>query len=185
MQHMGRLDRIVVHGVEQVDSRIKKSCLQKLPREQRVRVQAHVVEDDRTQVTGRMMDIQDPVQHVLRFLRVSASLSRKVNEKMAHGEDPIGRCCASSAQDVFLGHPLAENVQTMLGERVPGEIDCDQPCPHSQEDYSDADWDVYISMRQRAEPIQREHLKLDTSQGDLDSAIEELRAAALGTSTLH
>jgi predicted kinase len=61
----------------------------------------------------------------------------------------------------------------------------EQPCPHSQEDYSDADWDVYISMRQRAEPIQREHLKLDTSQGDLDSAIEELRAAALGTSTLH
>jgi predicted kinase len=49
--------------------------------------------------------------------------------------------------------------------------------PPSQENYSDADWDVYVTMRRRAEPIQRQHLRLDTSQGDLDSAIQELRAA--------
>ena len=52
-----------------------------------------------------------------------------------------------------------------------------QPGPHNREDYSDADWDVYVSMRRRAEPIQRGHLTLDTSQGDLDRAIAELRAA--------
>jgi predicted kinase len=49
--------------------------------------------------------------------------------------------------------------------------------PSSRENYSDADWDVYVTMRRRAEPIRRQHLRLDTSQGDLDSAIQELRAA--------
>jgi predicted kinase len=54
------------------------------------------------------------------------------------------------------------------------------PDPHSREDYSDADWDVYLSMRRRAEPIRREHLTLDTSQGDLDGAVKQLQAAVKG-----
>jgi predicted kinase len=55
------------------------------------------------------------------------------------------------------------------------------PDPRRRGDYSDADWDVYLSMRRRAEPIRHEHLTLDTSQGDLDGAIEKLRAAVKGT----
>jgi predicted kinase len=52
--------------------------------------------------------------------------------------------------------------------------------PSSRENYSDADWDVYVTMRRRAEPIQRQHLRLDTSQGDLASAVQELQAAVGG-----
>jgi predicted kinase len=38
------------------------------------------------------------------------------------------------------------------------------------EDYSDADWQVYIHMRRRAEPIQHEHISVDTSDCDVERA---------------
>jgi predicted kinase len=46
-----------------------------------------------------------------------------------------------------------------------------------RKDYSDADWEVYLRMRQRAEPIRHEHMTLDTSDGDLDRAINLILAA--------
>jgi predicted kinase len=43
--------------------------------------------------------------------------------------------------------------------------------------YSDADWDVYQRMRQRAEPIQGEHVTIDTSQGGIELGVERVLAA--------
>jgi len=48
------------------------------------------------------------------------------------------------------------------------------------EDYSEADWEVYRRMRRRAEPIQHEHLTLDTSDGDLDRAVAQVLKAVGG-----
>ncbi len=45
-------------------------------------------------------------------------------------------------------------------------------------DCSDADWEVYLRMRGRAEPIGRDHLTFDTTDGALDQAVEAVLAAA-------
>jgi len=45
------------------------------------------------------------------------------------------------------------------------------------EHYSDADWEVYQRMRQRAEPIQGEHITVDTGQGGIEPAVERVLAA--------
>jgi predicted kinase len=50
----------------------------------------------------------------------------------------------------------------------------------SPEGYSDADWDVYLRMRRRAEPIQHEHITLDTSDCDVEKAVECVLDAARG-----
>lgn len=47
-------------------------------------------------------------------------------------------------------------------------------------DHSDADWDVYIRMRRQAEPIQHEHITVDTSDGDIKRAVSYLLEAATG-----
>jgi predicted kinase len=53
--------------------------------------------------------------------------------------------------------------------------------PHGRRDmaelFSDADWDVYQRMRQRAEPIQTRHVTVDTSQGGIELAVEQVLAA--------
>ena len=46
--------------------------------------------------------------------------------------------------------------------------------------YSDADWDVYQRMRQRAEPIQEQYVTVDTSQGGVELAVEQVLAAIGG-----
>ncbi len=51
---------------------------------------------------------------------------------------------------------------------------------YSAEDYSDADWQVYERMRRRAEPIQREHISVDTSDGDVGRAVSYLLEAITG-----
>jgi predicted kinase len=43
--------------------------------------------------------------------------------------------------------------------------------------HSDADWDVYQRMRQRAEPIRDRHVTVDTSQGGIELAVEQVLAA--------
>ena len=47
----------------------------------------------------------------------------------------------------------------------------DQSDQH-REDYSDADWEVYVSMRSRAEPIQHQHITVDTSDGDVGRGVK-------------
>ena len=49
---------------------------------------------------------------------------------------------------------------------------------HVSEDYSDADWEVYVNMRRRSEPIQHEHITLDTSDGDVERAVQRVLEAA-------
>ena len=44
------------------------------------------------------------------------------------------------------------------------------PAVPAQKDYSDADWDVYVRMRRRSEPIQHDHIVVDTSDGDVERA---------------
>jgi len=44
------------------------------------------------------------------------------------------------------------------------------PAVRSKKDYSDADWDVYVRMRRRSEPIQHDHIVVDTSDGDVERA---------------
>lgn len=39
-------------------------------------------------------------------------------------------------------------------------------------DYSEADWEVYLRMRRQAEPIERQHITLDTSDGDVGRVLE-------------
>jgi len=51
---------------------------------------------------------------------------------------------------------------------------------HNLGDYSDADWDVYLRMRGQAEPIQQEHMILDTSDGDVERAVERVLEAVRG-----
>ncbi len=46
--------------------------------------------------------------------------------------------------------------------------------------YSEANWDVYQRMRQRAEPIQERHITVDTSQGGIEMAVEQVLAAVGG-----
>jgi len=45
------------------------------------------------------------------------------------------------------------------------------PALPAQKDYSDADWDVYVRMRHRSEPIQHDHIVVDTSDGDVERAL--------------
>jgi len=45
------------------------------------------------------------------------------------------------------------------------------PAVRAQKDYSDADWDVYERMRRRSEPIQHDHIVVDTSDGDVERAV--------------
>jgi predicted kinase len=47
-------------------------------------------------------------------------------------------------------------------------------------DYSDADWEVYLRMRRQAEPIQHEHINIDTSDGDVERAVTCVLDAARG-----
>ena len=46
--------------------------------------------------------------------------------------------------------------------------------------YSEAGWDVYQRMRRQAEPIQREHIVVDTSDGDLQPGVRRLLEAVRG-----
>lgn len=63
-------------------------------------------------------------------------------------------------------------VRERLAPRQRGDL-----AGHGEEDYSDADWEVYLRMRRRAEPIQHEHLTLDTSDGDLERAVSQVLEA--------
>jgi predicted kinase len=54
------------------------------------------------------------------------------------------------------------------------------PAAREPDDYSDADWEVYLRMRRRAEPIQHEHITLDTSDGDIEQAVERVLEAVRG-----
>jgi predicted kinase len=56
----------------------------------------------------------------------------------------------------------------------------EDPAVPEPDDYSDADWEVYLRMRRRAEPIQHEHITLDTSDGDIEQAVERVLEAARG-----
>ncbi|GAB4540181.1 MAG: AAA family ATPase [Anaerolineae bacterium] len=47
-------------------------------------------------------------------------------------------------------------------------------------DYSEADWEVYLRMRRRAEPIEHQHITVDTSDGDVERALECVLAAIGG-----
>jgi predicted kinase len=64
------------------------------------------------------------------------------------------------------------------------EVVRERLAPHGRQDmaehYSDADWEVYQRMRQRAEPIQREHITVDTSQGGVEPAAERVLLAIGG-----
>jgi predicted kinase len=51
---------------------------------------------------------------------------------------------------------------------------------HIPDDYSDADWQVYNRMRRRAEPIQHEHITVDTSDGNVERAVSYLLEAIKG-----
>jgi hypothetical protein len=52
--------------------------------------------------------------------------------------------------------------------------------PNSPEYYSDADWQVCVRMRSRAEPIQGEHITVDTSDGDVQRAVRYVLKAISG-----
>ncbi len=54
------------------------------------------------------------------------------------------------------------------------------PAAREPDDYSDADWEVYLRMRRRAEPIQHEHITLDTSDGEIEQAVERVLEAVRG-----
>jgi predicted kinase len=64
-------------------------------------------------------------------------------------------------------------VRGRLKSRRPGD-----PVTRDSQDYSDADWAVYVDMRRRAEPIRHDYITLDTSDGDLEPAVQQVLAAA-------
>jgi predicted kinase len=68
-----------------------------------------------------------------------------------------------------------EVIRERLAPRRRGEQATREP-----DDYSDADWEVYLRMRRRAEPIQHEHMILDTSDGDVERAVERVLEAIRG-----
>jgi predicted kinase len=51
------------------------------------------------------------------------------------------------------------------------------------EDCSDADWEVYLRMRRRAEPIQHKHITVDTSDGDVERAVRCVLEVAIGSNS--
>lgn len=65
-----------------------------------------------------------------------------------------------------------EVIRQRLAPRRQGEQTTRDP-----ENYSDADWEVYVHMRRRAEPIQHEHITVDTSDGDVERAVEQVLQA--------
>jgi predicted kinase len=56
----------------------------------------------------------------------------------------------------------------------------EDPAIRAQEDRSEADWEVYLRMRRRSEPIQHEHITLDTSDGDAEKATRYVLEAIRG-----
>jgi predicted kinase len=46
--------------------------------------------------------------------------------------------------------------------------------------YSEADWEVYQRMRRQAEPIQHEHISVDTSDGDIEAGVRRVLEAVRG-----
>jgi predicted kinase len=68
-----------------------------------------------------------------------------------------------------------EVIRERLAPRRRGDLATYEP-----DDYSDADWEVYVRMRRRAEPIQYEHITLDTSDGDVERAVEHVLEAVKG-----
>ncbi len=68
-----------------------------------------------------------------------------------------------------------EVVRERLAPRRRGERVARDP-----EDYSEANWDVYLRMRRRAEPIQHDHITLDTSDGDIEGAVGQVLEAVRG-----
>jgi predicted kinase len=65
-----------------------------------------------------------------------------------------------------------EVIRERLAPRRRGDL-----ATHEPDDYSDAGWEVYARMRRRAEPIQYEHITLDTSDGDVERAVERVLEA--------
>ncbi len=83
-----------------------------------------------------------------------------------------------------LVHSLAERNEARLvvvEVTARDEVVRERLAPGGRQDmaqlYSDADWDVYQRMRQRAEPIQGERVTVDTSRGGIDRAVEQVLAA--------
>jgi predicted kinase len=68
-----------------------------------------------------------------------------------------------------------EVIRERLAPRRRGDL-----ATYGPDDYSDADWEVYVRMRRRAEPIQYEHITLDTSDGDVERAVEHVLEAVKG-----
>jgi predicted kinase len=57
----------------------------------------------------------------------------------------------------------------------------EDPAAREPGDYSDADWEIYLRMRRRAEPILHEHITLDTSDGNIQPAVERVLEAVRGS----
>jgi predicted kinase len=66
-----------------------------------------------------------------------------------------------------------EVIRERLAPRRPGP-----PAEGGPLAYSDADWAVYQRMRRQAEPIQHEHLALDTSRAGIQQLLERVLDAA-------
>jgi predicted kinase len=86
-----------------------------------------------------------------------------------------------------LVHHLAERYEARLvvAEVIArDEVVRQRLAPRGRQDmaelYSDANWDVYQRMRQRAEPIQDEHITVDTSDVGIELAVEQVLAAIGG-----
>jgi predicted kinase len=52
--------------------------------------------------------------------------------------------------------------------------------PRKCEAYSQADWQVYLRMRRGTEPIQHQHITLDTSDSDIDRGVRSVLEAVRG-----
>jgi predicted kinase len=74
-----------------------------------------------------------------------------------------------------LAYRLAEAIRERLAPRRRGDSAAREP-----DDYSDANWEIYLRMRRRSEPIQHEHITLDTSDGDIEQAVERVLEAVRG-----
>lgn len=91
-----------------------------------------------------------------------------------HHRQLVVRLAARNAARLIVVEVTAvdEAIRQRLVPRRQYDLAADPP-----EGYSDADWEVYLRMRRRAEPIQHEHISLDTSNMDVEQAVRSVLQA--------
>ncbi len=88
----------------------------------RIRIDANRVENHSSQVSGLLMNFQNPLQGVMGLGFMGRKLAGQIDKKVAHGEYAGGNRQAGSPEKIRFGQTFAEQFQTVPGKGVTGKI---------------------------------------------------------------